>query len=167
MAYVLENSKVVRVPVQPGRHVVARRGAMLAYTGQVAFYPAQSGQAGGGGVGGVGGVGGIMGMAGRAMAGESSPLMVADGSGEVLYGYAGLHITLVEARRREHAERRGRPAARARRSPPVDRRVPRSAGRHPRRGARRGHRAGPVHHAACRGRARSRCSPTAGAWRCR
>lgn len=93
MPYVLENSKVVRVPVQPGRHVVGRRGAMLAYTGQVAFYPAQSGQAGGGGMG---GMGGIVGMAGRAMAGEASPLMVADGSGEVLYGYAGLHITLVE-----------------------------------------------------------------------
>ena len=33
------NGKVVSVPVAPGREVLARRGAMLAYTGQVQFAP--------------------------------------------------------------------------------------------------------------------------------
>jgi uncharacterized protein (AIM24 family) len=95
--FTLENKKVVRVPVVRGQHVVARRGAMIAYTGEVLFYPASSGQDGGGGrPGGGGRIGGLAGMAGRALAGENTPLMVAEGAGEVLYGYAGLEVTVIE-----------------------------------------------------------------------
>ena len=42
------NGKVVSVPVAPGREVLARRGAMLAYTGQVAFAPVTAAQGMGG-----------------------------------------------------------------------------------------------------------------------
>lgn len=77
------NGKVVRVPVRPDRPVLARRGAMLAYTGAVAFSPV----AGGGGVGG---------FLGRSVAGEQTPMMLAQGQGEVLYGYRGLHHAVIE-----------------------------------------------------------------------
>lgn len=49
MAFEKVNSKVVKVPVAPGREVLARRGAMLGYTGDVRFAPVRSG---GGSVGG-------------------------------------------------------------------------------------------------------------------
>ncbi len=42
MPYTQVNSKVVKVPVRPGRHVVGRRGAMLGYTGRVTFHPPAS-----------------------------------------------------------------------------------------------------------------------------
>ena len=81
--YVQVNSKVVQVPVAPGREVLARRGAMLAYTGQVSFRPVTAVQ-------------GMAGMLGRAVAGETVKQMVAEGSGQVFYGYRGLHVTVVE-----------------------------------------------------------------------
>ncbi len=93
--FTAENSEVVRVTVRPGQHVIARRGAMLAYHGDVRFYPASTGQGRGGSRAGMGGLGALAGMAGRAMSGESAPLMVAEGSGEVLYGHAGLHVTVL------------------------------------------------------------------------
>lgn len=71
MPYTQVNGKVVKVPVQPGRHVVGRRGAMLGYTGRVTFHPA-----------GVGGAPG--GVVGRMVAGE------------VFYGYHGLHVHVVD-----------------------------------------------------------------------
>lgn len=77
------NSKVVSVPVAPGREVLARRGAMLAYTGQVQFAPVHTG---GGGVGG---------MAGRMLAGEQVAMMVAQGQGTVHYGFRGMHLTII------------------------------------------------------------------------
>ena len=47
MAFEQVNSKVVTAPVAPGREVLARRGAMLAYTGDVGFAPgAHRGRAG-------------------------------------------------------------------------------------------------------------------------
>ena len=58
------NGKVVSVPVAPGREVLARRGAMLAYTGQVQFAPVRAS------------TGGMGGMAGRMMAGEQVQMMV-------------------------------------------------------------------------------------------
>ena len=61
------NGKVVSVPVAPGREVLARRGAMLAYTGQVQFAPVRAA---------AGGMGGMGGMAGRMMAGEQVQMMV-------------------------------------------------------------------------------------------
>lgn len=78
------NHKVVTAQVQPGREVLARRGAMLAYTGDVRFSPVR------------GGGGGVGGMAGRMLAGEQVAMMVAQGTGAVHYGFRGLHVTLVE-----------------------------------------------------------------------
>ncbi len=39
MAFSQVNAKVVSTPVAPGQEVLARRGAMLAYTGDVGFTP--------------------------------------------------------------------------------------------------------------------------------
>jgi len=91
------NSKVVKAVLTPGAVVLARRGAMLFYTGDVQFRPHT---AGGGPGAGMGGVSGLVGMAGRAMAGESVPLMAAQvsgvsGDGEVHYGHAGLHVQVI------------------------------------------------------------------------
>lgn len=91
------NSKVVKAVLTPGAVVLARRGAMLFYTGDVQFRPHT---AGGGPGAGMGGVSGLVGMAGRAMAGESVPLMAAQvsgvsGDGEVHYGRAGLHVQVI------------------------------------------------------------------------
>lgn len=80
------NHKVITARVEPGREVLARRGAMLAYTGDVGFAPVHTGH-GGGGAGG---------MLGRAMAGEHVALMVAQGTGTVHYGFGGLYVTIVE-----------------------------------------------------------------------
>lgn len=81
--FALVNHKVATVPVAPGQEVLAKRGAMLAYTGDVRFRPVSGPRPG---------VGGIV---GRALSGESSPLMVAEGNGQVSYGYAGLAVHLV------------------------------------------------------------------------
>ena len=84
------NGKVVKAQVAPGREVLAQRGAMLAYQGNVTFSPVRAGPGSGGYGGSVGG------MLGRRMAGEQVPMMVAQGSGAVHYGYGGLYVTLVE-----------------------------------------------------------------------
>jgi uncharacterized protein (AIM24 family) len=78
------NPKVVSAAVAPGAEVLARRGAMLAYTGTVGFAPSYTGQ------------GGIGGMAGRMVRGEQVPLMAAQGSGTVYYGFRGMYVTIVE-----------------------------------------------------------------------
>jgi uncharacterized protein (AIM24 family) len=78
------NAKVVSAPVAPGREVLARRGAMLAYTGQVGFAPVRATS------------GGLGGMAGRMMAGEQVAMMVAQGQGTVHYGYRGMHLTIID-----------------------------------------------------------------------
>jgi uncharacterized protein (AIM24 family) len=78
------NPKVVSTPVAPGREVLARRGAMLAYTGDVGFSPVHTGQ------------GGVGGMAGRMMSGEHVSMMVAQGTGTVYYGFGGLYVTIIE-----------------------------------------------------------------------
>jgi uncharacterized protein (AIM24 family) len=78
------NSKMLQVAVAPGREVYSRRGAMLAYTGQVAFAPsATAGQ-------------GIGGTIGRAVAGERTVMMHVTGQGTVMFGHAGLHVEVVE-----------------------------------------------------------------------
>jgi uncharacterized protein (AIM24 family) len=84
MAFTQVNGKVVSTPVAPGREVLARRGAMLAYTGDVGFAPVHTGPGGAGG------------MLGRMAAGEQVPLMVAQGTGTVYYGYGGLYLTIIE-----------------------------------------------------------------------
>jgi uncharacterized protein (AIM24 family) len=78
------NGKVITAQVSPGREVLARRGAMLAYTGDVHFSPVH------------GGGGGMGGMAGRMLAGEQVSMMVAQGQGTVHYGFRGLYVTVVE-----------------------------------------------------------------------
>ena len=78
------NGKVVAVPVSPGREILARRGAMLAYTGDVHFSPVHMGPGGAGG------------MVGRMMQGEQVAMMVAQGQGTVHYGYRGLYVTIID-----------------------------------------------------------------------
>ncbi|MFE3441562.1 AIM24 family protein [Nocardia sp. NPDC059180] len=85
------NGKVVKVNVGMAGGVAARAGAMLFYTGDVSFAPHQipGGQ-------GMGGGGGIMRIAGRMMQGEHERTMLAQGNGEVHYGYAGLEVQVVQ-----------------------------------------------------------------------
>jgi len=94
MTFEKVNSKVVKVDLAASGEVLARKGAMLFYTGDVRFVPHSPGGAGGG----MAGMGGVVGMAGRAMAGEHQALMVATGTGVVHYGRAGLHVTVVALR---------------------------------------------------------------------
>jgi uncharacterized protein (AIM24 family) len=78
------NSKMLQVPVGPGREVYSRRGSMLAYVGRVQFQPtATAGQ-------------GLGGTLGRHLAGESAPLMHVTGQGSVMFGHGGLHVTVVD-----------------------------------------------------------------------
>ncbi len=85
------NSKVVKIDVARAGGVVARTGAMLFYTGDVRFMPHQEP-----GAAQVGGLGGLTRMAGRMMQGEHERTMLAQGYGEVHYGFAGLDIHAVE-----------------------------------------------------------------------
>ncbi|MEU1995374.1 AIM24 family protein [Nocardia gamkensis] len=84
------NGKVVKVDVGMAGGVVARNGAMLFYTGDISFAPHQIP-----GAQGMGGMGGLMGLAGRAMAGEHERTMLAQGNGQVHYGFAGLEVHVV------------------------------------------------------------------------
>lgn len=106
MTFEKVNSKVVKVNLSQAGEVLARKGAMLFYTGEVGFSPESPGVGGGGfpspamgsaapgrGMGGVAGQ--VMGQMGRAMAGEHEAMMRARGNGEVYYGRAGLHCTVV------------------------------------------------------------------------
>ncbi|MFI9507132.1 AIM24 family protein [Nocardia sp. NPDC052566] len=85
------NGKVVKVDVGMAGGVVARNGAMLFYTGDISFAPHQIP-----GAQGMGGGGGLMRMAGRMMAGEHERTMLAQGNGEVHYGFAGLEVHVVQ-----------------------------------------------------------------------
>jgi uncharacterized protein (AIM24 family) len=84
MPFEAVNSKVVRARVSAQAPVLARRGAMLGYSGRVAFRPVR-GQGGG-----------AVGFVGAALSGESNPMMATEGQGEVLYGYKGLHVTVLD-----------------------------------------------------------------------
>lgn len=84
------NSKVVKIHAGQAGGVVARTGAMLCYTGGVTFAPHQI--PGSQGMG----MGGLMRMAGRMMAGEHERTMLAQGNGEVHYGFAGLNVHIVQ-----------------------------------------------------------------------
>ncbi len=83
MAFDQVNKKVIRTDVAPGGEVIARRGAMLGYSGGLTFRPISA-------------PGGVGGMVGRAMSGESVAMMVAEGQGNAFYGFRGLYVTLVE-----------------------------------------------------------------------
>jgi uncharacterized protein (AIM24 family) len=78
------NSKMVKARVGHGQQLVARKGAMLLYSGDVRFEPLT-----------MGGAGGMGGFAGRVMSGEHVAMMGAQGEGEVHYGYRGLHVDVV------------------------------------------------------------------------
>ncbi|BBX30591.1 hypothetical protein B7435_30440 [Mycolicibacterium peregrinum] len=91
MVFTKVNSKVVKVNVGQAGGVVARTGAMLFYTGDVAFSPHQVP-----GAAQMGGAGGLMRMAGRMMQGEHERTMLAQGYGDVHYGYAGLEVHVVD-----------------------------------------------------------------------
>lgn len=84
MTFTATNSKVVTAAVSPATPVLARRGAMLGYSGDVSFTPVH------------GPGGGMRGWAQAAMAGESNPMMAATGTGQVLYGFRGLHTTVID-----------------------------------------------------------------------
>ena len=105
------NSKVVAVDIGMAGGVVARTGGMLFYTGDVSFAPHQIP-----GGAGMGGGGGILQMAGRMMAGEHQRTMIAQGSGRVHYGFAGLEVHVVGVQpggpKRYPARSRQRPAVR-------------------------------------------------------
>lgn len=78
------NSKVISAQVDGGNAVLARRGAMLGYEGQVSFRPLTGpGQ-------------GIGGRVGAMMSGESNPMMATEGNGRVLYGFRSLYVTIIE-----------------------------------------------------------------------
>lgn len=87
----LVNSKVVKSVLAPNQSVLARRGSMLYYTGDVRFVPHSMG----GGAGAMPGMSGVAGMAGRMMAGEHVAMMAAEGQGEVFYGHAGLYVEVI------------------------------------------------------------------------
>lgn len=91
MVFTKVNSKVVKVDVAAAGGVVARTGAMLLYTGDVSFSPHQVP-----GAAQMGGMGGLMRIAGRMMQGEHERTMLAQGYGEVHYGFAGLDLHIVE-----------------------------------------------------------------------
>ncbi|MGH3734816.1 MAG: AIM24 family protein [Micromonosporaceae bacterium] len=84
------NSKVVKVHVGRAGGVVARTGAMLFYSGDVTFAPHQ--------VPGAQqmGLSGVARIAGRMMQGEHERTMLAQGNGEVHYGFAGLEVHVVD-----------------------------------------------------------------------
>lgn len=78
------NSKMIQVPIGPGREIYSKRGAMLAYVGQVHFAPtATAGQS-------------IGGALGRAVAGESSAMMHVTGQGSAMFGHAGLNVNQID-----------------------------------------------------------------------
>ncbi|RHA44346.1 AIM24 family protein [Cellulomonas rhizosphaerae] len=77
MAFESVNSKVVRAQISQQGAVLARRGAMLGYDGNVSFRPLA--HAPGAGM----------------ITGESNKMMASEGSGSVLYGYRGLYVTVI------------------------------------------------------------------------
>ncbi|WP_028475840.1 AIM24 family protein [Nocardia sp. CNY236] len=83
------NDKVVTIDVGAAGGVVARAGAMLFYTGDVSFAPHEIPGAP------TGATSGLLRQAGRAMAGEYERTMLAHGSGQVHYGFAGLDVHVV------------------------------------------------------------------------
>lgn len=81
MSWELVNAKMLRADLAGGP-ILSRRGAMLAYHGDVHFTPKFSMS------------GGMGGFVGRMIAGEQVPMMEVTGSGSVLFGHAGTQVTL-------------------------------------------------------------------------
>ncbi len=83
--YSLINDKMLSVRIR-NEEVFARRGSMIAYTGHVEFAPSSSGSEG------------MQGTAMRSVTGERMTLMSARGTGEVLYAFYGMHVTMISLR---------------------------------------------------------------------
>ncbi len=83
--YALINSKLLSVVLR-GEEVFAKRGAMIAYKGNVDFAPSSTGSEG------------MRGLAMRQVTGEQMRLMSASGTGEILYAFYGRHVTIVPLR---------------------------------------------------------------------
>lgn len=81
-AFTLINSKVLSVRLD-GDHVLSRKGAMIAYKGEIEFARSFLGN------------GGVQEIAMRVATNEGIALMSARGRGEVLYADHGQHVTLV------------------------------------------------------------------------
>lgn len=84
MTFQQVNSKVVKAEISAHTPVLARRGAMLGYDGQVTFRPV-TGQGNG-----------LTGRVGAMMSSESNPMMAAEGHGTAYYGYRGLYVTVID-----------------------------------------------------------------------
>lgn len=80
--YEMVNEKMLRVRLQ-NEDVLAKKGAMIAYSGEIDFAPNALGNEG------------LQSAAMRAATSEQMSLMRATGRGEVLYARRGLHITIV------------------------------------------------------------------------
>ena len=83
--YSLINSKMLSVSLR-NEEVFAKKGSMIAYTGFMDFAPS------------TGGSEGMRGAAMRSVTGERMTLMSARGTGEVLYAYYGMHVTMISLR---------------------------------------------------------------------
>jgi uncharacterized protein (AIM24 family) len=84
-AYSLVNEKMLQVEIA-GEEVFAKKGAMIAYNGQIEFAPSFIGNEG------------VQSAAMRSVTGETLQLMRATGRGQVLYARRGLHITIISLR---------------------------------------------------------------------
>jgi uncharacterized protein (AIM24 family) len=80
--YSLVNSKLLNVQIA-GDKVYAKRGAMIAYKGEITFTPSLFTG------------GGITDVAARGVTGEGFYVMSAVGRGEVFYGHMGKHVTVI------------------------------------------------------------------------
>lgn len=83
------NSKVVKAQLGRTGPIVSRRGSMLFYSGQVHFSPHQIPGAGGA-------PGGMGAMVGSMMRSEHERTMIAQGNGEVHYGFRGLAVHVID-----------------------------------------------------------------------
>ena len=83
------NSKVVKADLGRTGPIVSRRGSMLFYSGQVHFAPHQIPGAGGA-------PGGMGAMVGSMMRGEHERTMIAQGNGQVHYGFQGLALHVID-----------------------------------------------------------------------
>jgi uncharacterized protein (AIM24 family) len=83
MNFQLLNEKLLEVALQ-NEEVFAKRGSMIATTGEIQFSPAALGN------------GGMQDMAMRGVTSENMHLMRATGRGTVLYGRLGQHVTIVQ-----------------------------------------------------------------------
>lgn len=81
-AYSLVNEKMLQVEIA-GEEVFAKKGAMIAYSGQIEFAPSFIGNEG------------VQSAAMRSVTGEKLQLMRATGRGQVLYARRGLHVTII------------------------------------------------------------------------